>query len=73
MLMALVLASIMAAAVTVLLRRERRRTGSSPDGRHIEAAAMRAFRDARRQAHTYEHFGTVGGSISALRDRDSRS
>ncbi|MGW1157384.1 hypothetical protein ACWD5Q_14745 [Streptomyces sp. NPDC002513] len=69
----LALASVVAAATIVLVRRERRRMVPSPDGQHIEAAATRAFRDARRQAHAYEHFSDAGGSISALRDRDSRS
>ncbi|MGW9030877.1 hypothetical protein ACWGQ5_43830 [Streptomyces sp. NPDC055722] len=70
---AVALASIVAAAMIALVRRERRRTISSSEGQQIEAAATRAFRDARRQAHAYEHFSDASGSISALRDRDSRS
>ncbi|MEU6366228.1 hypothetical protein ABZ876_10810 [Streptomyces sp. NPDC046931] len=70
---ALTLASIVAAAMVVLVRRERRRMVSSPEAQQIEAAATRAFRDARRRAHAYEHFSDASGSISALRDRDSRS
>lgn len=67
----LAFASIVAAAMIVLVRRERRRMISSPDGQQIEATATRAFRDARRQAHAYKHFSDASGSISALRDRDS--
>ncbi|MEW1774579.1 hypothetical protein [Streptomyces sp. NPDC086777] len=70
---AFALASIVAAALIVLVRRDRRRMVSSPDGQQIEATATRAFRDARRQAHAYEHFSDASGSVSALRDRDSRS
>jgi hypothetical protein len=70
---ALVLASIVAAAMVVLVRRERRRMVSSPEGQQIEAAATKAFRDARQQARADEHFSDASGGISALRDRDSRS
>jgi Flp pilus assembly protein TadB len=61
--------AVVAAAMIVLVRRERRRTDSSPEARRIEAAATRGLRDARRQAHAYQHFS----GVSALRDHDSRS
>jgi hypothetical protein len=60
-----------AASIAVLLRRERRRMGSSPQARRIEAAAAQGVRDARRQAHARRHFNGTG-SIGGLRDRDSR-
>ena len=70
---AVALVSIVATAVTVLVRRDRRRmAAASPEAQRIEAAATRDFRDARRQAHGYEHFSDASGGISALRDRDSR-
>jgi hypothetical protein len=62
--------AVLAAALTVLVRRERRRSVSSPEGRRIETAATRGLRDARRQAHARQHFND-GGGISALRDHDS--
>jgi hypothetical protein len=65
-------ASVLAAALTVLVRRERRRSVSGPEGHRIETAATQALRDARRQAHARHHFDD-GGGISALRDRDSSS
>ncbi|GHJ36801.1 hypothetical protein [Streptomyces sp. TS71-3] len=64
--------SVLAAALTVLVRRERRRMDSSPEALRIEAAARRGLRDARRLAHARQHFNDAGG-VSALRDRDSRS
>jgi hypothetical protein len=70
---AIAVVSIVAAAMIVLVRRDRRRMAASPEAQRIEAAATRSFRDARRQAHVYEHFSDASGSISALRDRDSRS
>ncbi|MET7438808.1 MULTISPECIES: hypothetical protein [unclassified Streptomyces] len=65
-------AAVLTAALTVLVRRERRRSVSGPDGHRIETAATQALRDARRQAHARQHFND-GGGISALRDRDSSS
>ncbi|MGW7241585.1 hypothetical protein [Streptomyces sp. NPDC054804] len=65
--------SIVAAAVITLVRRDRRRMAAGPEAQRIEAAATRTFRDARRQAHTYEHFGDAGSGINALRNRDCRS
>ena len=67
------LVSVVATALVVLVRRDRRRQATGPDAGRIEAAATREFRDARRQAHGYQHFSDAGGSISALRDRDSRT
>lgn len=67
-----VVTSILAAAVTVLVRRERRRTPLSPEAHRFEAAATRGLRDARRQARASRHFAD-GSGVSALRDRDSRS
>ncbi|MEU1600158.1 hypothetical protein ABZ468_47225 [Streptomyces sp. NPDC005708] len=64
--------AVVAAAMIVLVRRERRRSVSSPEARRIEAAATRGLRDARRQAHAYQHFSDSSG-VSALRDRDARS
>ncbi|MGA6227305.1 hypothetical protein ACPESV_44060 [Streptomyces umbrinus] len=64
--------SIVTAAVTVLVGRQRRRTDSGPEARRIEAAATRGVRDARRQAHAQQYFNDAGG-LGALRDRDSRS
>jgi ABC-type nickel/cobalt efflux system permease component RcnA len=63
---------VLTLAITVLVRRDRRRMPLDPDGHRIEAAATRGLRDARRQAHTYHHFADTNG-VSALRDRDSRS
>ncbi|WP_331733435.1 hypothetical protein OHU34_44380 (plasmid) [Streptomyces sp. NBC_00080] len=62
---------VLAASISVLLRRERRRMGSSPEARRIEAAATQGIRDARRQAHARRHFNGTG-TIGGLRDRDSR-
>ncbi|MFF3406455.1 hypothetical protein ACFYW8_09615 [Streptomyces sp. NPDC002742] len=70
---AIAVVCIVAAAAVVLVRRDRRRMAASPEARRIETAATRGLRDARRQAHAYEHFSDASGSISALRDRDSRS
>ena len=64
--------SILTAAVTVLVGRQRRRTDSGPEAGRIEAAVTRGVRDARRQAHAQQHFNHAGG-LAALRDRDSRS
>ncbi|MCW8103248.1 hypothetical protein [Streptomyces tauricus] len=54
----------------VLVRRQRRRVGSSSEAQRIEAAATSGIRDARRQAHAHQHFND-GGGLSAVRDRDS--
>ncbi|MGW3420109.1 hypothetical protein [Streptomyces phaeochromogenes] len=64
--------SIVAAAVTVLVGRQRRRMDFGPDALRIEAAATRGVRDARRQAHAQQHFNDAGG-FGAPRDRDSLS
>ncbi|MDQ1023331.1 hypothetical protein QF035_000913 [Streptomyces umbrinus] len=58
--------SIVTAAVTVLVGRQRRRMDSGPEARQIEAAATSGVRDARRQAHAHQHFNVAGG-ISSLR------
>ncbi|WP_030810507.1 hypothetical protein [Streptomyces sp. NRRL F-2799] len=60
---------VLAWSVTVLVRRDRRRSPSSPEAGRIEAAATRGLRDARRQAHVFHHFNDING-VSALRDRD---
>ncbi|MGW2649767.1 hypothetical protein ACWC2T_33880 [Streptomyces sp. NPDC001393] len=62
--------AILAVPMTVLVRRERRRIPLNPEAHRIEAAATRGLRDARRQAHAYQHFADVNG-VSALRDRDA--
>jgi Tfp pilus assembly protein PilX len=67
-----VVVSIVAVAMTVLVRRERRRVPLNPEVHRIEAAATRGLRDARRQAHAAQHFAD-GSGVSALWDRDSRS
>ncbi|MEU9900439.1 hypothetical protein AB0H69_42300 [Streptomyces phaeochromogenes] len=64
--------SILTAAVTVLVGRQRRRMHSRPEARRIESAATRGVRDARRQAHAQQYFKNAGG-LAALRDRDSHS
>lgn len=64
--------SILTAAVTVLVGRQRRRMDSGPEARRIESAATKGVRDARRQAHAQQHFNDVG-PLGALRDRDSLS
>ncbi|MGW0652773.1 hypothetical protein ACWD4T_28885 [Streptomyces umbrinus] len=64
--------SILTAAVTVLVGRQRRRMHSGPEARRIESAVMRGVRDARRQAHAQQYFNHAGG-LAALRDRDSHS
>ncbi|MGW2292049.1 hypothetical protein [Streptomyces phaeochromogenes] len=64
--------SIGVATVVVLVRRQRRRMGSSSEAQGIEAAVTSGIRDARRQAHAYQYFND-GGAVSAVRDRDSRS
>ena len=66
-----VVASILAVAMTVLVRRERLRVPLNPEAHRIEAAATRGLRDARGQAHASQHFAD-GSGVSALRDRDSR-
>ncbi|MGH4031714.1 hypothetical protein ACQB60_22585 [Actinomycetota bacterium Odt1-20B] len=63
--------AILAASITVLVRRERRRMPLRPETHRIETKATRGMRDARRQAHAYDHFADAQG-LSALRDRDSR-
>jgi len=63
--------SIAVAAVTVLVRRQRRRMDPGSEAWRIEAAATRGIRDARRQAHAQQYFND-GGGLSAVRDRDSR-
>jgi hypothetical protein len=70
--LATALVLIPTAGIAVLIRRERRRLGTSLEARRIESAATRGIRDARRQAHAYQHFNDAGG-ISSLRDRDSNS
>ncbi|RZU28820.1 hypothetical protein EV284_6155 [Streptomyces sp. BK022] len=62
-------ALVLAWSVTVLVRRDRRRSPGSPEALRIEAAATRGLRDARRRAHAFHHFGDIDG-VSALRDRD---
>lgn len=64
--------SILTAAVTVLVGRQKRRTDSGPEARRLEAAATRGVRDALRQAHAQQYFNHAGG-LAALRDRDSQS
>jgi len=67
---ALVVVSLMAAAVIELARRERRRTTPSPETQRIEAAAAQGLRDAHRQAYAYQQFGNPR-SVRALRNRNS--
>ncbi|MFG3258772.1 hypothetical protein [Streptomyces sp. NPDC048172] len=64
-------ALVIALAVTVLARRERRRarTGAAPGARRIEAAATRGMRDARLTARAYRSHGSAAG-VSGLRGRD---
>ncbi|WP_159056475.1 hypothetical protein [Streptomyces yokosukanensis] len=61
--------SLLAVPMIVLVRRERRRMPLNPEAHRIEAAATRGLRDARGQAHAYQHFADVNG-VSALRNRD---
>jgi hypothetical protein len=56
---ALAVTSIMVAAMTVLVRRERRRTGTSTEAQLFEAAATKSLRDARRQAHANHQFSMI--------------
>ncbi|MEU9925478.1 hypothetical protein AB0H51_30060 [Streptomyces griseoluteus] len=60
---------VLAWSVTVLVRRDRRRSPGGPEARRIEAVATRGLRDARRRAHAFHHFNDIHG-VSALRDRD---
>jgi hypothetical protein len=64
------LAALVAWATGVLVRRERRRLGTSAEAHRIESAATRGVRDARRHARSLHHNGGAGG-ISRLDDRDS--
>ncbi|MFE0103665.1 hypothetical protein [Streptomyces sp. NPDC059009] len=63
--------AILVASIMVLVRRERRRMPLRPETHRIETTATRGLRDARRQAHAYQHFSDAQG-LSALRDRDAR-
>ncbi|MFJ8108604.1 hypothetical protein [Streptomyces sp. NPDC096132] len=67
-----VLTLVLAAAVTVLVRRDRRRFPAGPDSARIEADATRGLREGRRKAHLSDRFA-VGGVLGALRDRDDNS
>ncbi|MFD7812520.1 hypothetical protein ACFV6E_06180 [Streptomyces sp. NPDC059785] len=60
---------IVAAAVTALVRRDRRRFAGGHDSAGIEARATRGLRDARGRAHAADHFAGSAG-LGALRDRD---
>ncbi|MDO0937705.1 hypothetical protein QQY66_40485 [Streptomyces sp. DG2A-72] len=63
------LAVLMAWAIGVLVRRERRRLGTSPEAQRIEAAATRSIRDTRRRVRALHHLGGAAG-IGRLDDRD---
>lgn len=65
------LAVLMAWAIGVLVRRERRRLGAGPDTLRIEAAATRSIRDTRRRARALHHLGGAAG-IGRLDDRDMK-
>ncbi|MEV0222491.1 hypothetical protein [Streptomyces sp. NPDC050704] len=56
-----VLATIVAWATVVLVRRDRRRPALGPEAHRIEAAATRGIRDARRHARSLNHIGGAGG------------
>ncbi|TLS44034.1 hypothetical protein FE633_22355 [Streptomyces montanus] len=60
---------VLAWATGVLVRRERRRLGTSAEAHRIESAATRGIRDARRRARALHHTGGSGG-ISRMDVRD---
>ncbi|MFJ4791079.1 hypothetical protein [Streptomyces sp. NPDC088794] len=61
------LAVLMAWAIGVLVRRERRRPENSAEAQRIEAVATRSIRDTRRRARALHHIGGAAG-ISRLDD-----
>ncbi|MEU6379304.1 hypothetical protein [Streptomyces sp. NPDC046909] len=63
------LAALVAWAIGVLVRRERRRLGTSAEGHRIESAATRRIRDTRRYARVLHHIGG-GAGIGRIDDRD---
>jgi hypothetical protein len=65
------LVAIVAWAVGVLVRRERRRFEAGTDTHRIEAAATRGVRDTRRRARAVHHIGGAAG-IGRVDDRDTR-
>lgn len=71
MILGVALAVLMAWAIGVLVRRERRRPGRSVEAQRIEVAATRGIRDTRRRARALHHVGGAAG-IGRLDDRDVR-
>ncbi|MEV7891752.1 hypothetical protein ACWD3I_48120 [Streptomyces sp. NPDC002817] len=65
------LAMLGAWAIGVLVRRDRRRLGTSEEAHRIESAATRRIRDTRRHARALHHIGG-GAGISRLDDRDMK-
>ncbi|MGW3413125.1 hypothetical protein [Streptomyces sp. NPDC000888] len=65
------LAGLMTWAIGVLVRRERRRPGTSEEAQRIEVAATSGIRDMRRRARALHHIGGAAG-IGRLDDRDVR-
>ncbi|MER5431672.1 hypothetical protein [Streptomyces sp. NPDC002588] len=63
---------VLAAAVTVLVRRDRRRFSGGPDSARVEAEATRGLREARGRVRLSNRF-VAPGTLGALRDRDDRS
>ncbi|MFC4507075.1 MULTISPECIES: hypothetical protein [Streptomyces] len=67
-----VLVLALAAAVTVLARRDRRRFSEGPESARIEAEATRHLREARGRVRLSNRF-VAPGTLGALRDRDDNS
>ncbi|MFD4256782.1 hypothetical protein ACFWR9_03925 [Streptomyces sp. NPDC058534] len=63
-----VLGAVMAAAVTVLIRRDRRRWSGSPDTARIEAHATRGLREARRWSRAADPSSVATGLVGHRHD-----
>ncbi|MDX3241422.1 hypothetical protein [Streptomyces sp. ME18-1-4] len=69
---AVLLLLVLAASVTVLVRRESRRFSAGPDSARVEAKANRDLREARGRVRMANRLAAPG-TLGALRDRDDRS
>ncbi|WP_327313874.1 hypothetical protein [Streptomyces sp. NBC_01235] len=69
---AVLLPLVLAASVTVLVRRDRRRFPEGPDSARVEARANLDLREARGRVRLSNRFAAPG-TLGALRDRDDRS
>ncbi|MFH8977315.1 hypothetical protein [Streptomyces sp. NPDC017890] len=63
-----VLCLVMAAAVTVLIRRDRRRCSAGADTARIEARAASGLREARRWSRAADPFSVATGLVRHRHD-----